>query len=599
MASQAESLEEELAAHALMKSLTEYVPEILEQYPDAIAQLKGELSLNLGADFTNSQKYEEAASAYAEALSNYVFIDEPDMCREALRRFMEVFAMSNHNVTDVALQLLLQSGIRYELLAGTQGALELKELSDLCSARIYEVANTSVNKLAILIQLAKCRLFASTCAGQPRIDVSSTPSLNSLLQQIAEVETELQHLKSSGRELKEIEAPEPESPGTVDDDLYQLSSPIPGEAQMGADLQAIRGTETAVLDMYLGADPKGALAVYVFTYTNNSFLTSRVVHPSYTTYFLSGTRRGQKVLFSAMAGFVRDARRGILAEPGFGPVTPEAQIEFKKWVEGFFSHALLEVLHESGRSHLCIIPNGPLHFFPFHLLGPIEMPFAQRWNITYNPHVSLVKRKQQAHNPTDMMLAGGKSFTTNNPRGLPEITEAVREAEEIAEMFASHALVEDAFTPSSLLSRIDSCRYVHVSTHGEQNVLAPSFHTLFMSPDDGGSDTVSAYQIHKLDLSDVDLLTLSACETGLGRVDAGDNLGGLPASFLIAGVRTVVATLWQVISSASRVFFLRLYAELKIGRSKLEAFATAQAATRDAFPAYRDWGAFYMIGNWT
>ncbi len=511
----------------------------------------------------------------------------------------------------------------------------MKELSDLCSARIYEVANTSVNKLAILIQLAKCRLFASTCAGQPRIDVSSTPSLNSLLQQIAEVETELQHLKSSGRELKEIEAPEPESPGTVDDDLYQLSSPIPGEAQMGADLQAIRGNlqyrfdtalrgllwqrggsdysvlmrideicasldpETAVLDMYLGADPKGALAVYVFTYTNNSFLTSRVVHPSYTTYFLSGTRRGQKVLFSAMAGFVRDARRGILAEPGFGPAIPEAQIEFKKWVEGFFSHALLEVLHESGRSHLCIIPNGPLHFFPFHLLGPIEMPFAQRWNITYNPHVSLVKRKQQAHNPTDMMLAGGKSFTTNNPRGLPEITEAVREAEEIAEMFASHVLVEDAFTPSSLLSRIDSCRYVHVSTHGEQNALAPSFHTLFMSPDDGGSDTVSAYQIHKLDLSDVDLLTLSACETGLGRVDAGDNLGGLPASFLIAGVRTVVATLWQVISSASRVFFLRLYAELKIGRSKLEAFATAQAATRDAFPAYRDWGAFYMIGNWT
>ena len=44
------------------------------------------------------------------------------------------------------------------------------------------------------------------------------------------------------------------------------------------------------------------------------------------------------------------------------------------------------------------------------------------------------------------MLAAGKSFITNNPRGLPEMTEAVREAEEIADIFAVDPLVEGAFT---------------------------------------------------------------------------------------------------------------------------------------------------------
>jgi len=68
---------------------------------------------------------------------------------------------------------------------------------------------------------------------------------------------------------------------------------------------------------------------------------------------------------------------------------------------------------------------------------------------------------------------------------------------------------------------------------------------------------------------------------------------------LIAGVRTIVGTLWNVESNASRHFFTAFYRGLKENASTKKAFLEAQASTRGAFPKYRDWGAFQLIGAWT
>ena len=95
-----------------------------------------------------------------------------------------------------------------------------------------------------------------------------------------------------------------------------------------------------------------------------------------------------------------------------------------------------------------------------------------------------------------------------------------------------------------------------------------------------------------------EILTLSACETALGRFDAGDNLRGLPASFLLAGARAVVGTLWPVETNASALFFTEFYGAVHDGAVPLDAFAAAQRATRARFPAYRDWGAFAFSGDW-
>ena len=94
------------------------------------------------------------------------------------------------------------------------------------------------------------------------------------------------------------------------------------------------------------------------------------------------------------------------------------------------------------------------------------------------------------------------------------------------------------------------------------------------------------------------MITLSACETALGRYDITDNLRGIPASLLQRGARTIIGTLWPVETYTSHDFFTALYRELRQGRSILDAFTTAQRQTRERHPQYRDWGAFNLIGDW-
>jgi CHAT domain-containing protein len=63
-------------------------------------------------------------------------------------------------------------------------------------------------------------------------------------------------------------------------------------------------------------------------------------------------------------------------------------------------------------------------------------------------------------------------------------------------------------------------------------------------------------------------------------------------------VTTLVGTLWRVKDEVSHRFFVRFYEQIHACTPMLDAFVFAQRATRDAFPQYRNWGAFYFAGDW-
>ena len=86
-----------------------------------------------------------------------------------------------------------------------------------------------------------------------------------------------------------------------------------------------------------------------------------------------------------------------------------------------------------------------------------------------------------------------------------------------------------------------------------------------------------ASEIETASLSDVDLVVLSACESGLGAVAGGEGLSGLQRSFQLAGARTVIASLWKVDDLATRELMHRFYFNYWIRRqSKLDALRNAQ-----------------------
>jgi CHAT domain-containing protein/Tfp pilus assembly protein PilF len=144
-------------------------------------------------------------------------------------------------------------------------------------------------------------------------------------------------------------------------------------------------------------------------------------------------------------------------------------------------------------------------------------------------------------------------------------------------------------------------------------VLAGANQPVRPDQDDG---ILTALEVAELDLGGVELATLSACETGLGKSAGGEGLLGLQRAFQIAGARSVMATLWQVRDDAARSLMVDFYENLwKKKMSKLEALRAAQLAMlRDGIkrgmeiagqpadpkrrlPPYY-WAAFVLSGDW-
>ncbi len=109
--------------------------------------------------------------------------------------------------------------------------------------------------------------------------------------------------------------------------------------------------------------------------------------------------------------------------------------------------------------------------------------------------------------------------------------------------------------------------------------------------DDG---ILTAEEIAGLNLSGTDLLVLSACQTGLGEI-GGDGVYGLQRGFKIAGVNTIIMSLWEVSDAATEVLMTKFYGLLTKGKSKRDAFDAAVEAVKKLYPSPEYWAAFVML----
>jgi len=106
---------------------------------------------------------------------------------------------------------------------------------------------------------------------------------------------------------------------------------------------------------------------------------------------------------------------------------------------------------------------------------------------------------------------------------------------------------------------------------------------------------LTAEEISRLDLSKTKLVVLSACETGLGEVNNSEGVFGLQRAFKLAGVETLVMSLWKVDDKIISQFMLAFYENLYLGKSKLESFRTAQNIIRQQNQNPYYWAGFVMM----
>jgi CHAT domain-containing protein len=223
---------------------------------------------------------------------------------------------------------------------------------------------------------------------------------------------------------------------------------------------------------------------------------------------------------------------------------------------------------------LALVPQGLLHALPLAAMldGNSDVYLAERWHVRVAPTC----RSLVAHSPSPSVPPSGGpplALGYSDHGGLPRAPE---EARAVAALLGGAAYVENEARGERLQQGggAPAPAVVHLAAHGALRLDTP--YSSFVQLADGPFHPTD---VLTLDLHGCSLVTLSACETGLGRASGGDEQIGLVRAFGYAGASAVLATLWRVAEEASLAFMERFYRRAAAG-------ASPEAALRDAHMAF-------------
>jgi CHAT domain-containing protein len=225
-------------------------------------------------------------------------------------------------------------------------------------------------------------------------------------------------------------------------------------------------------------------------------------------------------------------------------------------------------------SRLSVAPFGPLHYLPFQALYDGQHFLVERLPVSTSPSASVLAalRRRANRRSVDMMDRSKLSAsnllvgTTLNGR-LPHV---VQELNAIARHIGGRVLVDKAATRDAVLAAVERARVLHIASHGSLHGRDPLFSFVQLA-----DAPLTTADILDLKLAGT-LVTLSACETGLGQLGGGDELEGLSRAFFYAGADALIFSLWRVEDHSTAHMMDVLYSGLSAGRAKDDALRLAQ-----------------------
>jgi CHAT domain-containing protein len=266
-----------------------------------------------------------------------------------------------------------------------------------------------------------------------------------------------------------------------------------------------------------------------------------------------------------------------------------------------------DLLPTQKSDRVIFIPQSSLFLVPFPALQDenskylienhtlLTAPSIQVLELTHQQRQQLGKPSKEAlvvGNPTMPLVAPAIGEL---PQQLPPLPGAEAEALAIAPLLKTPALIGNQATKASILPLLPSARIIHLATHGILDDIQGLKSAIALAPSDSDDGLLTASEILDLKLN-AELVVLSACDTGRGKI-TGDGVIGLSRSFISAGVKSVIVSLWSVPDAPTALLMTEFYQNLQINPDKAQSLRQAMLTTMKQHPNPKNWAAFTLIGE--
>nr|WP_238361077.1 CHAT domain-containing protein [Iningainema tapete] len=256
----------------------------------------------------------------------------------------------------------------------------------------------------------------------------------------------------------------------------------------------------------------------------------------------------------------------------------------------------------SGIKTLVFIQDGILRSVPMAALydGEKKQYLIQQYAIATTPSLNLTDTRPLNQERLRVLALGLSQAATVDGKTFPPLSNVDQEITEVTQKMKGKKLLNHEFTISGLKKELSQTVYpvIHIATHGEFG-SEPQDTFIVTGNNEKLTFTELERQIRSVTRSQLELLTLTACETAVGDERSTLGLAGVAVQ---AGARSALASLWAI-NDASTVqivtdFYSKLLSERNV--TKAQALQAAQTALIEdkqySHPYY--WSGFILIGNW-
>ncbi|TYQ25710.1 tetratricopeptide repeat protein [Pseudanabaena sp. UWO311] len=523
---------------------------------------EGKALNNLAVAYGNLNRDREAMISYQQALS---------IAREIGNRGSEGLTLANlGNVLSKAKRPELAI-LFYKQSINVREAIrkDIRKLDKDIQKSYLETVSNSYKRLANLL-IQKDRI------------VEALQVLDLL--KVQELEDYLKNIKGSDRSAQGVRLLDQEK--AISDKLLAASFENSPEinSQLANKIQQLPKSEINKVPDYLQKIPQGTALLYPLILSDRLEI---ILFSPNTVPINRTVKISQKELETLVTDF-----RSALIDTGSEDVKEPAAKLYNILIKPVEAE-----LTQAKTTTILYAPDGQLRYIPLAALYDGKQWLAEKYRINNLIAYSLFDFSPNLKIQPNI-LAGAFGGKANEKKfgqiGLPA---TLREVQAIANSFQnSVTLTEDGFSRQAIESKFKNHNILHLATHAEFNTGTPDNSFIIF----GNGDKIRLNEITDWQIPNIDLIVLSACQTGVGKLGDGVEILGFGYQIQKAGAKNAIASLWSVNDEGTQALMEAFYNELKKGDvTSTEALHRAQVALIKSqkynHPNY--WSAFFAIGN--